>query len=131
LRILKAGDGMQEKPRHPGDPRKDLATDHRLWKDLLWNCWHLQIDLYYLLHGIRCGGAELTLTQNSYRLMPGEWSESEWEDIKRKHLDPIREKLINILKLTRFGKITEETLPPGVFEDKPEFILVEQERMVG
>lgn len=84
-----------------------------------------------MLHGIRCGGAELVLTQNSYRLMPGEWNEAEWEDIKQRYLGPVREKVANILRLTRFGKITEEELPPGVFEDKPEPIPVEQGRMFG
>lgn len=128
---MRAGDNMQEKKRHPGDPRTDLVGDHRLWRDLLWNCWHLNMELYGLMHGIRCGGAELTLTQNSYRLMPGEWNDAEWEDIKRKYLSPVREKVANMLRLTRFGKVTEGDMSPGIFEDKPEPIPVEQERLFG
>ena len=99
---------------HPADPRKDLVSDLRHWKDVLWNCWHLDKDLYGLLHGIRCGGAQLVLTQSSYRLMPGEWSESEWEDI-RQRLEPVRGKLVRVFKLTRFGTVTKEKVLEEVF----------------
>ncbi len=109
---------MVKKERHPGDPRTDLVSDHRHWESLLWNCWHTDHDLYYLLHGIRCGGGEVIRTKNGFRLMPGEWCEVEWEDIKQIKLNPFKDKLVNIFKLTRVGKITNEKLPDGVFEQK-------------
>ncbi|MGE4272082.1 MAG: hypothetical protein AB7E31_04330 [Desulfitobacterium sp.] len=92
---------------HPADPRKDLVSDHRHWKDVLLNCWHEERDLYYLLHGFRCGGAELTLTKKSYRLMPGEWSESEWDGDIKDRLNHFKDKLVWIFKMTRLGVIVE------------------------
>ncbi|WP_193787870.1 hypothetical protein [Desulfitobacterium hafniense] len=100
------------------DPRKDMSVDHRYWEDLLWNAWHFTKPLYYILHGIRCGGGELTLTKASFRLLPGDWSAEEWDEIKQKYLDPMRDKLVSILKLTRAGKVTEEELPEGIFENR-------------
>jgi hypothetical protein len=103
---------------HPSDPRKDLITDHRHWKDILWNCWHSERELYYLLHGIRCGGAEIILSQRGYRLISGEWSEAEWEDIKQNRLNQFKDKLIEVFKLSRFGLVSNEKLPDGTFESK-------------
>lgn len=102
---------MVKKERHPGDPRPDFVTDHRHWEQLLWNSWHTDQALYYLLHGIRCGGGEVIRTQNGYRLMSGEWNEAEWEEIKQTKLSPFRDKLVNIFKLTRIGKYLDEKLP--------------------
>jgi len=101
-------------PEHPYVPRPDLVGDMRYWKSVLWNCWNLDRDMYGLLHGIRCGGGQLALTQNSYRLPPGEWPESEWDDIRIK-LGPYREELVNVFRLARFGEVTKEKLPKGVF----------------
>jgi len=111
------------------DPRKDIAVDHQYWEDILWNAWHFTKPLYYILHGIRCGGGGLTLTKTSFRLLAGEWTESEWDEIKLKYLDPMKDKLIWILKLTRFGKVTEETLPEGFFESRPKDVSVKQDRL--
>ena len=43
--------------------------------------------------------------------MPGEWDESEWEEIKQIKLGPFRDKLIKVFKLTRIGKVTNEKIP--------------------
>lgn len=102
-------------PKHPYVPRPDLVSDMRHWKDVLWNCWQLDKDLYGLLHGIRCGGAQLVLTQSSFRLQAGEWSETEWQDI-RQRLEPVRDKLLHAFRLARFGTVTNEKVPEGVFE---------------
>ncbi|MHB8124668.1 MAG: hypothetical protein ACYDEJ_03325 [Desulfitobacteriaceae bacterium] len=106
---------MAKELRHPYVPRVDLVSDMKYWKEVMWNCWHLEKDLYYLLHGLRSGGAELVRTQGSYRLMPGEWSETEWEDIKQNQLSPFRKRLIEIFKLTGFGQVSNEELSEGVF----------------
>lgn len=116
---MRVGEKMQESLfGEPSitDPRRDKTDDHEYWEELLWNCWNLDKSLFYLLHGIRCGGAEVILTQKSFSLMPGEWDGGEWEEIKRDKLSPYRDKLINIFKLTRFGKVLSEPLPDGVFE---------------
>lgn len=115
------------------DPRADKVIDHRYWEDILWNAWQFTKPFYQELHGIRCGGAELTLTRESFRLLPGEWSPAEWEEIKRQYLDPIKHDLIRLLRLTRFGKVTEATLPEGILDDKKKDAkpVMEQGRMFG
>lgn len=111
---------MEWGSKHPSDPRVDLLSDHRHWKTVLWNAWHEDKALYYLLHGIRCGGAEMVETQKSYRLMPGEWNEAEWEEDIKNRLSPFRDNLVWIFKMTRLGVIVPEGLPHGVFEEKQE-----------
>jgi len=103
-------------PKHPYVPRPDLTDDLVLWKSVLWNCWNLDREMYGLLHGIRCGGGQLALTQNSYRLMQGEWSEPEWANI-RQRLGPYKDKLVEVFRLARFGEVTKEKLPKGIFEE--------------
>ncbi|MCM1564903.1 MAG: hypothetical protein NC238_02905 [Dehalobacter sp.] len=100
---------LQDDQRKYGyiDPRVDKAVDHKYWEDLLWNCWHIEKELYYVLHGVRCGGGEITLNRNSFRLLPGEFSAAEWDQLKSVHLDPYRDKLIGILKLSRAMRVTE------------------------
>jgi len=107
-------DEKKQISRRFADPRSDKAADHEYWQDLLWNCWHLERDLFYLLHGIRCGGGEITLTPNSLRLQQGEWTPLDWENIKNR-LGPFKEKLVDIFKLTRMGRVSEEKLPEGLF----------------
>lgn len=104
-------------PRNLPDPRSDKADDHGYWEELLWNSWVSDRDLHFLLHGMRCGGAEVMKTQKSFSLLPGEWGATEWEEIKRDKLSPFRDKLIHVFKLTRFGRVTNEKLPDG-FLDK-------------
>ena len=91
---------------HPLDPRPDLVSDHRHWREILYTCWHREYDIYPLLHGIRCGGAEVTLTQKCFMLLPGEWTEVEWEDIKQR-LSLVRDKLIKVFIVTRMGKVED------------------------
>lgn len=107
---------MKRGSKHPSDPRLDLVSDHRHWKVVLWNFWYEDKELYYLLHGLRCGGAELVETQRSYRLMPGEWPEAEWEGDIKSRLNPFKDKLLKVFKISRFGWIVPNGLPPGIFE---------------
>lgn len=100
------------------DPRRDKAEDHGYWEELLWNCWNMDKSLFYLLHGIRCGGAEVIRTQKGFSLMPGEWDEAEWEEIKCDKLSPFKDKLIRVFKLTRFGRVSDEKFPDGFLDSK-------------
>lgn len=52
-------------PFHPADPRPDLDGDARLWDAVLRAAWMTGDNpIYGLLHGLRCGGATLTLRDN-------------------------------------------------------------------
>jgi hypothetical protein len=121
------------------DPRLDKAVDHRYWEDLLWNAWQLDntsSSLYYLLHGIRCGGGELTMTRGSFRLLPGDWTEEEWAKIRKENLDPVKERLVRVLKVTREGRVEPIEIPEewingkDVPEDVPP-VKEEQGRLFG
>ena len=123
------------------DPRSDKAVDHKYWLDLLWNAWNMDKSLtsiYYLLHGIRCGGGELTLTKDSFRLLQGEWSTKDWDEIRRINLAPVKDKLVSLLKRTRVGKVSEVEIPEewldgGMGEKEPaaEAVGTEQGRIFG
>lgn len=119
------------------DPRSDKSVDHKYWLRLLWNAWHLDnslSSLYYLLHGIRCGGGELTLTKGSFRLLRGDWSEKEWADIRQKNLDPVKDKLVKILRISRVGKVSKsvvEVPEEWIAEATAPAAEVEQGRMFG
>lgn len=103
-------------PNHPSDPRPDKVSDHRHWKKVLWNAWNHNKDLYGVLHGVRCGGAEMAETVKSYTLLPGDWRVEEWEDTKKKYLVPHKDQLISLFKMTRFCLHTNEPLPEGIFD---------------
>ena len=113
---MKMANDKSKQPEHPYDPRADKVSDHRHWKEVLWNAWQDDQSFYGLLHGIRCGGAELTLTKNSFKLLQSDWSTNEWDDICQNRLSPFRDKLVNIFRLTRIGKMTDEKLPEGMFD---------------
>ena len=105
---MKVGEIMQQEslfgePKSLPDPRADKAEDHRDWEELLLYSWNCDRSLHFLLHGLRCGGAEVVRTRRSFCLMPGEWDESEWKEIKRDKLSPFREKLTDIFKLAWIG----------------------------
>lgn len=106
-----------EQSIHPSDPRPDKVSDHRHWKKVLWNAWNHNKDLYGVLHGLRCGGAEMVLTAKSFMLLPGEWKQEEWDDVKQRYLAPHKDQLISLFKLTRFALYTTEKLPDGIFEE--------------
>ncbi len=105
-------------PNHPSDPRPDKVTDHKHWQDVLHNAWHTDQDLYGVLHGVRCGGAEIVLTANSFMLVPGDWGPVEWDNVKQRYLSPCKEKLIKVFRISRLGLISDEELPEGIFEEK-------------
>lgn len=102
-------------PDHPSDPRPDKVSDHKHWKDVLHNAWHADQDLYGVLHGVRCGGAKIALTETSFMLLPDEWEQGQWDDIKRKYLMPHQKKIVEVFKMSRLGRIGE---PPERIFDK-------------
>ncbi|MDN5324056.1 MAG: hypothetical protein PWQ67_2510 [Clostridia bacterium] len=108
-------DFEEQKLRHMLDPREDLRKDSKLWVRLLYNAYHFNKEVYGVLHGLRCGGAQITLTPESFKLLPGEWTVQEWEENKSKYLDPIKKELIKIFKISRIGKIVNEEIPEGIF----------------
>lgn len=103
--------------RHPYDPRKDLVTDSKHWEYILHNAWESDMELYGTLHGLRCGGAGVTTTATSYKLMQGEWDQVEWDSDIRNRLKPHTEMMISIFKLSRLGKLTDPKQAKGVFEN--------------
>lgn len=106
-------EAIQEQGNYRSDPRADKFADHQYWERLLWNCWNLDKELYYILHGIRCGGGELVLTQKSLKLLQGEWSDKRWDEIKQKDLSPHRDKLVEVLRTSRVMSVSDEKLPGG------------------
>jgi len=97
-------------PRHL-DPRPDIKADHEDWVDMLQNClvWAGLKDgkkLWGVLHGLRCGGARIQRVKGElgYKLLPGneDWKqEAEWQRIRKEHLDPVRDDLVELFKFTK------------------------------
>ena len=116
-------------PRHL-DPRPDIKADHEDWVDMLQNClvWAGLKDgkkLWGVLHGLRCGGARIQRVKGKlgYKLLPGneDWKqETDWQRIRKEHLDPVRDDLVELFKFTKeHGRLPrmEEIWPGG---NKPE-----------
>lgn len=98
---------------YKGDPREDLFQDHNYWERLLRNSWNMDKILHHVLHGCRCGGAELALTKSSMKLVQGEWAAEQWEVIKLRDLGPYRDKLVELLRISRVMKLSDEKPPEG------------------
>lgn len=111
------------------DPRPDLIRDHHFWVKILTNAQAMydehkpvnggETSLYKILHGIRCGGGKLEETQQGFKLHPGseEWAApGAWDKVRKDWLDPVKEDLLKIFKLSKLGQVVDEELPPGVFE---------------
>lgn len=97
------------------DPRCDLQADHHHWVRVLHNAAHCNMNLFRILHGIRCGGGFLNKTSSSYKLLPGEWTMTEWDEIKKKYLDSIRTELVKVFKISSLGKVVNEEIPDDLF----------------
>ncbi len=110
-------------PKNNTDPRPDIVQDHRLWLKILVNAKELfnESNLFEVLHGIRCGGGMLEETKRAFKLHPGneEWADPhEWTRVKQKWLDPVKDDLLNLFRLSKIGQVTDQELPPGVFEEE-------------
>lgn len=96
------------------DPRPDIKIDHQLWVDLLTNTQAMFPEIFPTLHGLRCSGAGLAKTTNGFKLLPGENNPEEWQRVRTKYLNPIRDKLIRLFEITHMGIVTD-VMPPEQF----------------
>ena len=98
-------------PRHL-DPRDDLGEDHEIWVSMLKLCFTYGEELenkgwlWEALHGLRCGGARIKRIKGEvgFRILPGneDWrNKKEWGRVKNKYLDPIKDDLIELFKITK------------------------------
>lgn len=88
------------------DPRTDIK-DTAYWQIVLTNCHRLRPVLCWMLYSLRCGGAQLRETDNSYRLLPGEWPEAAWEEAKQHLLTPKKDDLMYVFAISRLGVVQE------------------------
>lgn len=96
------------------DPRTDLKADHQLWVDLLTNTQAMFPEIFPTLHGLRCSGTRLAKTTNGFKLLPGENRADEWQRVRTKYLDPIRDKLIKLFEISHIGTVVDGK-PPEQF----------------
>lgn len=123
-----------ETVNHSIDPRADLAADHSLWTKILTNAEEIfdehkyefsgnKTSLFKILHGLRCGGARIEETKHAFKLHPGDEDfilADEWDKIRQKWLQPVRDDLLKLFSLSKLGKVIEQELPPGMFENDPD-----------
>lgn len=89
---------MQDYLAH--DPRPDLKTDSGLWERLLtYAAWLSSGELCRDLEAIRAIGARIVkLTDTgSYKLVPGEIPDNDWEWIVHDHLAPRKDELKRLM----------------------------------
>jgi len=83
------------------DPRPDLYADSSLWTRLLRAAYGQDggdpRGLFAALHGFRCCGASLRLGNHTAILDPGEITPADYDDWKRRYLEPHREALVCLL----------------------------------
>lgn len=86
------------------DPRQDLTEDSQLWQAVLKVAIGKDYSVYGVLHGIRCAGGKLALTDGELRLLP-RYGNSEvtsitgpghWQDIRKEWLLPHKEQISRI-----------------------------------
>lgn len=97
--------------RPPSDPRPELAADSLAWAHLLAYASTDRSDfrgLYGVVHGARCGGAQLSFTHGPWRIEPridptelvSIWhDQAAWEADRGRYLMPHRERLTALLRL--------------------------------
>ena len=94
------------------DPRPDLESDHGYWVALLRLAKMKDIDIFGILHCLRCGGAGL---QNDpvtgLRIVPGEWEQDRYNQFKITHLRPNLEPIKDLLiRASKVNPITQQQL---------------------
>ena len=89
------------------DPRPDLLDDHPIWERLLGYVQKYEPpSLHGVLHGVRCGGAMITIGPDGARLLPridpegklAMWkNQEEWDADRLRYLMPVKDDLIRVL----------------------------------
>lgn len=95
------------------DPRSDLEPDHVLWVALLTVAREKDLELFGILHALRCGGASLERDKDFGMLIrPGEWQKTEYEVFRAKHLVPRKAEVVEVLKAAaaRLPQVQKDTL---------------------
>ena len=88
------------------DPRPDLTQDHTLWMDVLNIAKRTNIEIYGILHGLRCGGS--TLTMGDYILnfqFSQEFSSDFKNHIKQKYIQPNIKVIKKVLTMARQRRV--------------------------
>lgn len=87
----------------PGvDPRPDLREDSFFWRQAL-RLAYPAADFFGLLHGLRCGGARLTITEKgSFRLdfkqVVDDWPGETMDSFRARWLEPHRELFVGLFR---------------------------------
>ena len=91
------------------DPRPDLETDSALWGSLLSMAYDQDGEdrsgLQQALHGFRCLGAALVVTDGKVGLTPGEWDAADYYTERTFRLAPHGEALVRLLDSLGGGKM--------------------------
>lgn len=83
------------------DPRPDLEKDHGYWVELLTLAKAENQNIFGILHGLRCGGANLVGDRiTGLRIIPGEWDANSYAEYRDKYLRPNIEIIKNLLAKT-------------------------------
>lgn len=88
--------GSNDKEGHRYDPRPDIAHDHQLWKLLLTEAEKVDRQLFGNLHGFRCIGAELQVSDNKLKLISKTDffnSNGDWQEYRKEFLFPFKDEI--------------------------------------
>ena len=88
------------------DPRPDLEEDHHLWVKVLTEAYRRNVELFGVLHGLRCMETRIEKTSTGYRLKVP-YAELAFDKPGRKNgiatrkkwLDPHRDEIVGLLSL--------------------------------
>lgn len=81
------------------DPRYDLKDDHILWQDILTLMFKKNRQLLINLHGFRCAGTRLIMTDKNLKpIYPIEWDEETLKEKREKYLIPYKNDINTIFK---------------------------------
>jgi hypothetical protein len=93
------------------DPRSDDLPDSFVWGLVLAGAYRIDGDdpcgVFGALHGIRCLGADLEVSKDGIRIIPGELA-AEYSEIRTTWLLPHAETLTNLLANVSSGLVGYE-----------------------
>jgi hypothetical protein len=89
------------------DPRPDLVEDSELWKRVLVEADATDLEVYSILHGFRCAGAQIVRSGHGIQLRPridpsgstSVWTTSEdYRADRERWLVPLRDQLTTVFR---------------------------------